>query len=61
MHLTGKGVVEYLENLDGYETNAQKLLREKLVKSNRSLFFVHTKTNRQNIYGKRRQYKLQSA
>jgi len=38
MHLTGKGVVEYLENLDGYETNAQKLLREKLVKSNRSLF-----------------------
>jgi len=38
MHLTGKGVVEYLEELDGYETNAQKLLREKLVKSNRSLF-----------------------
>ncbi|AKG94188.1 portal protein [Polaribacter phage P12002L] len=38
MHLTGKGVKQYLEQLDGYETNAQKLLREKLVKSNRSLF-----------------------
>ncbi|MFK7947849.1 MAG: hypothetical protein AB8G11_09675 [Saprospiraceae bacterium] len=38
MHLTGKGVKEYLEQLDGYETNAQKILREKLVKSNRSLF-----------------------
>lgn len=38
MHLTGKGVIEYLKQLDGYETHAQKLLREKLVKSNRSLF-----------------------
>lgn len=38
MHLTGKGVVDYLKRLDGYETNAQKILREKLVKSNRSLF-----------------------
>jgi len=38
MHITGKGVVEYLELLDGYENDAQKALREKLVKSNRSLF-----------------------
>jgi hypothetical protein len=38
MHLTGQGVKQYLEMLDGYETYAQKLLREKLVKSNRSLF-----------------------
>jgi len=38
MHITGRGVREYLERLDDYETNAQKLLREKLVKSNRSLF-----------------------
>ena len=38
MHLTGQGVKEYLQMLDGYETYAQKILREKLVKSNRSLF-----------------------
>lgn len=38
MHITGKKVIEYLETLDDYETIAQKKLREKLVKSNRSLF-----------------------
>lgn len=38
MHVTGKNVVDYLERLDDYETHAQKLLREKLVKTNRSLF-----------------------
>lgn len=38
MHITGKGVTDFLIKLDDYETNAQKLLREKLVKSNRSLF-----------------------
>ncbi len=38
MHVTGKGMVSYLEKLDSYETEAQKLLREKLAKSNRSNF-----------------------
>lgn len=38
MHVTGKNVIDFLEKLDGYETNAQKILREKLVKTNRSLF-----------------------
>lgn len=38
MHVTGKGSTRYLEELDGYETQAQKILREKLLKSNRSLF-----------------------
>jgi hypothetical protein len=38
MHITGKNVKTFLEQLDDYETYAQKLLREKLVKSNRSLF-----------------------
>ena len=38
MHITGRNVIDYLEQLDDYETYAQKLLREKLVKSNRSLF-----------------------
>lgn len=38
MHVTGLRVAEYLESLDDYETNAQKILREKLMKSNRSLF-----------------------
>lgn len=38
MHITGKNVVDFLKRLDDYETHAQKLLREKLVKSNRSLF-----------------------
>lgn len=38
MHLTGLGARDFLERLDGYETTAQKILREKLLKSNRSLF-----------------------
>lgn len=38
MHVTGKGAKEALELLDDYETNAQKALREKLLKTNRSLF-----------------------
>ena len=38
MHVTGKGAKEFLELIDTYETNAQKKLREKLLKSNRSLF-----------------------
>ncbi len=38
MHVTGKGMVNYLEKLDSYETQAQKNLREKLAKSNRSNF-----------------------
>jgi len=38
MHLTGKGIKEYLEVIDTYENTAQKTLREKLVKSNRALF-----------------------
>lgn len=38
MHITGKNVIDFLEKLDGYETQAQKILREKLVKTNRSLF-----------------------
>lgn len=38
MHITGKNVKQFLETMDTYETNAQKILREKLVKSNRSLF-----------------------
>ena len=38
MHITGRNVIEFLEKLDGYETTAQKILREKLVKTNRSLF-----------------------
>lgn len=38
MHITGLRVKEYLEKLDDYETYAQKNLREKLVKSNRSTF-----------------------
>lgn len=38
MHITGKGLVEFLERLDNYETLAQKNLREKLAKSNRSNF-----------------------
>lgn len=38
MHVTGKGIKEYLEVIDTYENDAQKTLREKLVKSNRSLF-----------------------
>lgn len=38
MHMTGKNLIEFLETLDDYETTAQKKLREKLAKSNRSLF-----------------------
>ena len=38
MHITGQNVKSYLETLDDYETQAQKKLREKLVKSTRSLF-----------------------
>ncbi len=38
MHITGKGMIDYLEKLDGYETDAQKALREKLAKSNKSNF-----------------------
>lgn len=38
MHITGKKVKEFLEILDDYENPAQKKLRTKLVKSNRSLF-----------------------
>lgn len=38
MHVTGLGVKDFLQKLDDYETNAQKNLREKLLKTNRSLF-----------------------
>lgn len=38
MHVTGYGAKKFLEELDDYETNAQKILREKLLKTNRSLF-----------------------
>lgn len=38
MHVTGLGLVDYLEKLDDYENEAQKLLREKLSKSNKSTF-----------------------
>ena len=38
MHVTGKGAKDFLEFLDDYETNAQKALREKLLKTNSSLF-----------------------
>jgi hypothetical protein len=38
MHVTGKGMISYLEKLDSYETDGQKIIREKLAKSNRSNF-----------------------
>lgn len=38
MHVTGKGLKNYLEKLDSYENEAQKLLREKLAKSNKGTF-----------------------
>ena len=38
MHVTGRGMIDFLEKLDSYETQAQKNLREKLAKSNRSNF-----------------------
>jgi hypothetical protein len=38
MHITGKGAAEYLEGLDEYENTNQKILREKIMKSNKSVF-----------------------
>ena len=38
MHVTGLNAQDYLEKLDQYENNAQKILREKLMKSNKSVF-----------------------
>lgn len=38
MHVTGKGMIEYLTLIDDYETTSQKQLREKLAKSNKSNF-----------------------
>lgn len=38
MHITGRKVASFLEKLDDYENDAQKALRTKLIKSNRSLF-----------------------
>ena len=38
MHVTGKGANEYLEGLDQYENTNQKILREKIMKSNKSVF-----------------------
>lgn len=38
MHVTGRGMIDYLEKIDDYETRAQKQLREKLAKSNKSNF-----------------------
>mgnify|MGYP002640444588 CR=1 FL=1 len=38
LHITGKGVKDALEKLDDYENDAQKALREKLVKSLRATF-----------------------
>ena len=38
MHVTGRGMIDYLEKIDDYETTAQKQLREKLAKSNKSNF-----------------------
>lgn len=38
MHVTGKGAAEYLEGLDEYENSNQKILREKIMKSNKSVF-----------------------
>lgn len=38
MHITGKGAHEYLEGLDEYENSNQKILREKIMKSNKSVF-----------------------
>ncbi len=42
-HFTGKGSLEVLEKLDSYETQGQKILREKLHKSNRSVFAFLTR------------------
>lgn len=38
MHVTGRGMLDYLEAMDSYETEAQKILRDKLAKSNKSNF-----------------------
>lgn len=38
MHVTGHRSADFLESLDDYETNAQKTLRLKLLKTNSSLF-----------------------
>lgn len=38
MHVTGKDVEDYTEELNNHENDKQKKLREKLLKSNRSLF-----------------------
>ena len=38
MHVTGLGAKDFLKKLDDYETNAQQSLREKLLKTNSSLF-----------------------
>lgn len=38
MHITGKNTAKYLEKLDNYENEAQRQLKEKLLKSNKSLF-----------------------
>jgi len=38
MHVTGKGLKDFLSLLEGYENEAQELLREKLAKSNRATF-----------------------
>lgn len=38
MHVTGKNVEGYLEDLENYENNNQKELREKLLKSNKGVF-----------------------
>ena len=38
MHVTGKGSQQYLEKLDEYENTNQKILREKIMKSNKSVF-----------------------
>ena len=38
MHITGKNAKDYLEKLDNYENDAQRQLKEKLLKSNKSLF-----------------------
>ena len=43
MHVTGKDVKEYTEELNNHESVKQKALREKLLKSNRSLFSFLTR------------------
>ncbi|MEO0572586.1 MAG: hypothetical protein AAF039_12845 [Bacteroidota bacterium] len=38
MHITGQNTKDYLEKLDNYENHAQRQLKEKLLKTNKSLF-----------------------